>query len=75
MLAQTLYRWGRYAARRPWTVIGAWLLLAAVVVGSSATVGRDFEDSFGEILISLKPELRNICSSSPISDAPAMHPV
>ena len=47
MLAQTLYRWGRYAARRPWTVIGAWLLLAAVVVGSSATVGRDFEDSFG----------------------------
>ena len=47
MLAQTLYRWGRYAARRPWNVIGAWLVLAVVVVGASATVDQEFEDSFG----------------------------
>ncbi len=47
MLAQTLYRWGRYAARRPWNVIGAWLVLAVVVVVASTTVGQDFEDSFG----------------------------
>lgn len=47
MLAQTLYRWGRYAARRPWTVIGGWLVLAALVLGTAASVGQDFEDSFG----------------------------
>ena len=47
MLTQTLYRWGRYAARRPWTVLAGWLVVAAVVVGSATAFGHDLEDSFG----------------------------
>ena len=41
-----LYRLGRFAARRPWVVLGAWLLLAVVVVASNATAGKEFEDTF-----------------------------
>mgnify|MGYP000061063087 CR=1 FL=1 len=40
------YRLGRFAARRPWLVIGSWFLLAAAVVVANSTVGRDFEDTF-----------------------------
>ena len=46
MLSQGLYRLGRVSARRPWVVIGAWIVLALVVVGSSSAFGRDYEDSF-----------------------------
>lgn len=45
-MSHALYRLGRYAARRPWRVIGAWLVMAFVVVGASATFGRELEDSF-----------------------------
>jgi RND superfamily putative drug exporter len=45
MLSHALYRWGRLAARRPLTVIGSWLVLAVLVVGASATFGRDLEDN------------------------------
>ncbi|MFW2332213.1 MMPL family transporter, partial [Ilumatobacter sp.] len=45
-MSHALYRLGRFAARRPWTVIGAWLLVAAVVIAAAASFGRDLEDSF-----------------------------
>ncbi|MEM9521622.1 MAG: MMPL family transporter [Actinomycetota bacterium] len=41
-----LYRLGRFAARRPWVVLGVWLLLAVTVVVANSTVGREFEDTF-----------------------------
>jgi putative drug exporter of the RND superfamily len=44
-MSSALYRLGRFAARRPWTVIGAWLLVSVVVVVAANTVGRDFKDS------------------------------
>ena len=46
-MSNALYRLGRFAARRPWTVIGAWLVLFVLVVGAGATVGQQLEDSFG----------------------------
>ena len=46
MLSQALYRWGRLAARHPWQVIGAWLLLVVVVLAASSAVGKKLEDSF-----------------------------
>jgi len=45
-MSHALYRLGRYAARRPWAVIGAWLVVAVLVIGASAGFGRDLEDSF-----------------------------
>jgi RND superfamily putative drug exporter len=45
-MSRALYRIGRFAARRPWTVIGAWLVLSVIVVGASGAFGRDLEDSF-----------------------------
>ncbi len=45
-MSHALYRLGRFAARRPWTVIGTWTLVALVVVGASVSFGRDLEDSF-----------------------------
>ncbi|MEN0128881.1 MAG: MMPL family transporter [Brevundimonas sp.] len=46
MLSKTLYRLGRFSARRPWTVIGTWVVLAVVVVGASGSFGAKLEDSF-----------------------------
>lgn len=46
MLSQTLFRLGRTAARRPWAVISAWLVLAVLVVGASSAFGEKLEDSF-----------------------------
>ena len=46
MISQGLYRLGRVSARRPWAVIGAWVVLAVVIVGSSSAFGHEFEDSF-----------------------------
>ncbi|MDW3213153.1 MAG: MMPL family transporter [Ilumatobacteraceae bacterium] len=46
LVTSLLYRLGRSSARRPWTVIGLWALLATVVVASSFAFGRDMEDSF-----------------------------
>ena len=45
-MSHALYRMGRFAAQRPWFVIGSWLLVAVAVVISSATFGRELEDSF-----------------------------
>jgi putative drug exporter of the RND superfamily len=47
MMSNSLYRLGRFAARRPWAVIGAWLVLSALVVAASSTFGQKLEDSFG----------------------------
>ena len=41
-----LYRLGRFAARRPWVVIGTWLTVSVLIVGSSLAFGRELEDSF-----------------------------
>ncbi|MFG1625553.1 MMPL family transporter [Kribbella sp. NPDC049227] len=41
-MRSNLYRVGRYAARRPWVVIGAWLVVAA-----SGAFGKKLEESFG----------------------------
>jgi RND superfamily putative drug exporter len=45
-MSNFLYRLGRSAATRPWTAIGAWVVLALVVIASSAAFGRDLEESF-----------------------------
>ncbi len=41
-----LHRWGRLAARRPWRVIGVWLVVVVAVLAASAGFGRELEDSF-----------------------------
>ena len=45
-MSHGLYRLGRFAARRPWMVIGAWMVIAIAVIGASGVFGRDLEDSF-----------------------------
>ena len=45
-MSTLLYRLGRSAATRPWAAIGAWVVLALVVVASSVAFGRDLEESF-----------------------------
>ena len=45
-MSTVLYRLGRFAARRPWLIVGSWFLLAAAVVVANSTIGRDFEDTF-----------------------------
>ncbi len=44
-MSRTLYGLGRYAARRPWVTIGAWIVIAVSVIAVSGTLGRGFEDS------------------------------
>jgi len=44
-MSQSLYRLGRLSARRPWVVIGSWLVLTVVVVGASSTFGHRLKDS------------------------------
>lgn len=45
-MSNLLYRLGRSAATRPWVAIGAWVILALVVIASSVAFGRDLEESF-----------------------------
>jgi putative drug exporter of the RND superfamily len=45
-MSQLLYRLGRFAARRPWRIVAAWLLVALAVIGASAGFGRELEDAF-----------------------------
>ena len=45
MMSKSLYRLGHLAARRPWVVIGSWLVLAVVVVGASSAFGHRLKDS------------------------------
>jgi RND superfamily putative drug exporter len=46
MISSCLQRLGRVSARRPWTVIGSWVLLAVAVVGGAQAFGHELEDSF-----------------------------
>ncbi len=45
-MSHALYRLGRFAARRPWAVIGVWVVVSAAVVLAAGAFGRDLEDSF-----------------------------
>ena len=45
-MSHLLYRLGRFSARRPWAVIGSWLVVSVLVIGASGAFGRDLEDSF-----------------------------
>ncbi len=45
-MSHALYRIGRFAARRPWVVLGAWLIASVMVIGASGAFGRELEDSF-----------------------------
>jgi len=45
-VSKFLYCLGRFAAEHPWRVVGAWFIVAALVVASSAAFGRELEDSF-----------------------------
>src|SRR6266542_1441016 len=47
MMSNSLYRLGRFAARRPWAVIGAWVVVAVLVVAASSAFGQKLEESFG----------------------------
>src|SRR5687767_14118880 len=42
-VSHALYRLGRFAARRPWVVIGAWLVISVVVIAASGAFGRELE--------------------------------
>lgn len=46
-MTNALYRLGRFAARRPWHVMGLWLMAAVLVIGASGAVGQQLEDTFG----------------------------
>ncbi|WP_165069874.1 MMPL family transporter, partial [Marisediminicola senii] len=45
-MATLLYRIGRFAYRRAWTVIGVWLLLFVAVLGGGFALGGQTEESF-----------------------------
>ena len=45
-MSTILYRWGRAAARRPWRMIGAWLVIAVAVLALQASVGGETSDDF-----------------------------
>lgn len=44
-MPHALYRLGRYAARRPLTVIGTWLVLAGIVVAAASLFGQKLDNS------------------------------
>ncbi len=44
-MTHLLYRWGRWAARRPWRAIGVWIVLAFAVVSASALRGHPLDDT------------------------------
>ncbi len=45
-MSHALYRLGRFAAGRPWIVIGTWFVAAVVVIAASTSFGAEMEDSF-----------------------------
>ena len=44
-MSHALYRMGRFAARRPWVVVGAWLVVSVTVIAASGAFGRELDDS------------------------------
>ncbi|WP_328326985.1 MMPL family transporter [Kribbella sp. NBC_00382] len=47
MMSHALYKLGRYAARRPWTVIGTWLVVSLLVIAAAGVFGQKLSDSMG----------------------------
>ena len=45
-MSRALEHLGRFAARRPWIVIGSWVAIGFLVITSAAAFGRDLEDPF-----------------------------
>jgi RND superfamily putative drug exporter len=45
-MSKILYRWGRAAARHPWRMIGAWVLVALAVFAVNSSVGGDTSDDW-----------------------------
>lgn len=45
-MSHLLYRIGNYAARRPWRVIAAWLVVAGAVFMLNSSAGGDYDESF-----------------------------
>ena len=45
-MSRALERLGRFAARRPWFVIGSWAAVCLLVVTSAAAFGRELDDPF-----------------------------
>ena len=45
-MSHALYKLGRFAARRPWVVIGTWLVVSVLVIGASSAFGQELEDKF-----------------------------
>ncbi|MFJ4656242.1 MMPL family transporter [Nocardia sp. NPDC088792] len=41
-----LYRWGKFAFRRKWLVIGAWIAALIIIGGVGGTLAKPFQDSF-----------------------------
>ncbi|MGD2100992.1 MAG: MMPL family transporter [Acidimicrobiia bacterium] len=44
-MSHRLYLLGRFAARRPWTVVAIWVAVAALVIGATSAFGGELEDS------------------------------
>ena len=44
-MSQLLDRWGSWSAKRPWSAIGAWVLVSVLVVAASAGFGKQLDDS------------------------------
>ncbi len=45
-MSNVLYRWGRSAARHPWRMLGAWLIVVLGVVALRSAVGGNPSDNF-----------------------------
>ena len=45
-MSNVLYRWGRAAARHPWRMMGAWLIVVLGVVALRSAVGGNPSDNF-----------------------------
>lgn len=45
MMSHALYRLGRFAAGRPWLVIGGWLVVSVLVIAASGAFGRELENT------------------------------
>ncbi|CAN5279533.1 hypothetical protein BH11ACT2_BH11ACT2_07940 [soil metagenome] len=45
-MATLLYRLGKFAYRRAWYVIGAWIVILAAILGGGVALGGQFDESF-----------------------------
>jgi putative drug exporter of the RND superfamily len=45
-MATLLYRLGKFAYRRAWYVIGAWIVILAAILGGGVALGGSFSESF-----------------------------